>query len=267
MSWILDALKIARAPKKRTLRQRFHHWRERRRQIREIRRLNRQYEEEERSFHAHAAQTTAPATTQTEAEIPPTPAPPRAENDAQKWQLLFWAAICFAAALGIVRYASSLLYSVEWGKFVWTVFVATVIAGLAYLVYMTVTTKKAKYWKTAAALLVLAIAAGYYWSSNKPAPVTAVATVAAPPTPPTATIPTVQNQKLVVKANEPAKLSVPPGWRWDMAKPIPEGWTTDNGFRDGAGNRIQVFEVVSPVQEVALEITLAKCTTPQMCAW
>lgn len=125
---------------------------------------------------------------------------------------------------------------------------------------------KAAGWTAAVALGLLAGIACF--SREKPGPLV-VAQVSAATTSavPSTVTPSVQKLKLTPKADSPAKLSVPPGWRWDMKKPIPTDWTTDGGARDENGNRIQVFEVVHPAQEVALEITLTKCTTPQMCAW
>ncbi len=79
--------------------------------------------------------------------------------------------------------------------------------------------------------------------------------------------PSISTTRLVAQMGKPAQISVPPGWRWDMIKPIPTGWTTDDGYRDARNNRIQVFEVVPPAKEVVLQIALTKCTTPQMCAW
>lgn len=82
-----------------------------------------------------------------------------------------------------------------------------------------------------------------------------------PPSPPSATL------KVMVRAGKPARISILPGWRADLVPPIPSGWTTDNGYRDQRGNRIQVFEVVPPVTEVVLEFRFTKCATPQDCAW
>ncbi|OHA89448.1 MAG: hypothetical protein A3C70_02940 [Candidatus Zambryskibacteria bacterium RIFCSPHIGHO2_02_FULL_43_14] len=71
---------------------------------------------------------------------------------------------------------------------------------------------------------------------------------------------------LVVKPGEPGKLTIPVMWRWDWAGPIPKGWTT-NAYMDTVGNRIQMFEVVSPATEVVLPVRLIKCATQQECAW
>ena len=81
-------------------------------------------------------------------------------------------------------------------------------------------------------------------------------------------IPTVDTTyTLVARSGQPARISVPIGWRWDMVGTIPSGWATDNGYRDARGNRIQVFEVVPPATEVTLQIRIAKCTTVEGCGW
>jgi len=72
---------------------------------------------------------------------------------------------------------------------------------------------------------------------------------------------------LVVKADAPVEISIPPGHQWKLLDPIPEGWTTDAGHRDSRGYRIQKFEVVSPVTEVTLQNEISKCPSPQGCAW
>jgi len=73
---------------------------------------------------------------------------------------------------------------------------------------------------------------------------------------------------LVLRSEKPAAISVPPGHRWDLVGEIPtRGWTTDNGYRDVRGNRIQVFEVVPPADGVRLQVSIRRCTTAQDCAW
>ncbi len=72
---------------------------------------------------------------------------------------------------------------------------------------------------------------------------------------------------VVARPGQPARISVPIGWRWDMVETIPAGWRTDNGYRDAHGNRIQVFEVVPPATEVTLKIRVARCVTIEGCAW
>lgn len=77
-------------------------------------------------------------------------------------------------------------------------------------------------------------------------------------------------QTLVLRPKEPGTVSVPVGWRWDIQKPkpIPSNWTRrDNGTFNAQGNRIEVFEIVSPATEVTLNIAISRCLTPQDCAW
>ena len=63
----------------------------------------------------------------------------------------------------------------------------------------------------------------------------------------------------------PAVVSVPPGHKWELVGKIPtNGWTTDNGYRDARGNRIQIFEVVAPAKETTLKIQITKCAN---CPW
>jgi hypothetical protein len=89
-----------------------------------------------------------------------------------------------------------------------------------------------------------------------------------PTTTRTASIPPDEFKDLVLKTNAPDSIAVRPGWRWDLIGDVPiRGWTTDNGYLDARGNRIQVFEVVSPLQEIRLRAKISYCTTRQMCAW
>ena len=70
-----------------------------------------------------------------------------------------------------------------------------------------------------------------------------------------------------IREGEPQQISVPPGHRWDLVEPPASGWTTDSGYRDKNGNRIQVFEVVAPATEVRLTTQISLCSLPRGCAW
>lgn len=95
-------------------------------------------------------------------------------------------------------------------------------------------------------------------------------TVVAPRPPASTGIPGVNapgTATLVLRAGEPQTIRVPPSHRWKLLDPPLQGWTTDGGRRDEYGYRVQVFEVVAPVTEIAITNTITRCATPQECAW
>ena len=73
---------------------------------------------------------------------------------------------------------------------------------------------------------------------------------------------------VLTEDNPTSVISILPLHSWKLVGEIPTtGWTTDNGYRDALGNRIQVFKLVSPAKEVKLEAIIARCATAQTCVW
>ena len=128
-------------------------------------------------------------------------------------------------------------------------------------------------WGIVVVALGVIVGVGVFWMFYQPAPqgvqaVTAAAPVSAVRLPADKITPSTPftDFNLIVRPGKPGKLTIPVMWRWDWAGPIPKGWTT-TAYLDAGGNRIQVFEVVSPATEVTLAVRLSKCATRQECAW
>lgn len=151
----------------------------------------------------------------------------------------------------------------EWrhsGYFLWMILVTGVLGWLAnHRIHPVASTAR----KGLLLLMVTAVGIGAYGKLQKKYGQGSVDIQITPSSPPFAT-----DLKLVLKPNEPGRISVPPGYRWDLVNNFPtEGWTTDLGHRDANNNRVQVFEIVPPATEVVLEVALTKCDTPQRCVW